>query len=136
MVEDTEKPTDNVVHLRDFRDKEKTDDEFQEATIFQCFIDEMKLSLHEQMDTHCQNWKIRVEKLPKSLDPNFPEDPEEAEEAEELARVLATQALLSLASNYASGLDREYESIFLGVGTAKDLFLSFYEQDMEDQYNE
>lgn len=133
MVEDTEKPTDNVVHLRDFRDKEKTDDEFREAPIFQCFIDEMKLSLHEQMDTHCQNWKIRVEKLPKSLDPNFPEDPDEAEE---LARVLATQALLSLAANYASGLDQEYESIFSGVGTAKNLFLNFYEQDMEDQYNE
>jgi len=85
------------------------------------------------MDTYWQNWKIRAAKLPKNFDPDFPEDPEEAEE---LARVLTTQALLSLASNYASGLDREYESIFLGVGTAKDLFLSFYEQDMEDQYNE
>lgn len=126
MVENTEKPTDNVVHLRDFRDKEKTDDEFREALIFQCFIDEMKLSLHEQMNTHCQ-------KLPKSLDSNFPEDPDEAEE---LARVLAAQALLSLAANYASGIDQEYESIFSGVGTAKDLFLNFYEQDMEDQYNE
>jgi hypothetical protein len=132
-MENTEKPANNVVHLRDFRDQEKTDDEFQEAPIFQCFVDEMKLSLHEQMDTHWQNWKIRAAKLPKNFDPDFPEDPEEAEE---LARVLTTQALLSLASNYASGLDREYESIFLGVGTAKDLFLSFYEQDMEDQYNE
>ena len=133
MVENTEKPANNVVHLRDFRDQEKTDDEFREAPIFQCFVDEMKLSLHEQMDTHWQNWKIRVEKLPKNLDPDFPEDPEEAEE---LARVLTTQALLSLASNYATELDREYESIFSGVGTAKDLFLSFYEQDMRDQYNE
>jgi hypothetical protein len=132
-MENTEKPANNVVHLRDFRDQEKTDDEFQEAPIFQCFVDEMKLSLHEQMDTHWQNWKIRAAKLPKNFDPDFPEDPEEAEE---LARVLTTQALLSLASNYASGLDREYESIFSGVGTAKDLFLSFYEQDMEDQYNE
>lgn len=132
-MENTEKPANNVVHLRDFRDQEKTDDEFQEAPIFQCFVDEMKLSLHEQMDTHWQNWKIRAAKLPKNFDPDFPEDPEEAEE---LARVLTTQALLSLASNYASGLDREYESIFLGVGTAKDLFLSFYEQDMGDQYNE
>lgn len=132
-MENTEKPANNVVHLRDFRDQEKTDDEFQEAPIFQCFVDEMKLSLHEQMDTHWQNWKIRAAKLPKNFDPDFPEDPEEAEE---LARVLTTQALLSLASNYASGLDREYESIFSGVGTAKDLFLSFYEQDMGDQYNE
>ena len=132
-MENTEKPANNVVHLRDFRDQEKTDDEFQEAPIFQCFVDEMKLSLHEQMDTHWQNWKIRAAKLPRNFDPDFPEDPEEAEE---LARVLTTQALLSLASNYASGLDREYESIFSGVGTAKDLFLSFYEQDMEDQYNE
>lgn len=132
-MENTEKPANNVVHLRDFRDQEKTDDEFQEAPIFQCFVDEMKLSLHEQMDTYWQNWKIRAAKLPKNFDPDFPEDPEEAEE---LARVLTTQALLSLASNYASGLDREYESIFLGVGTAKDLFLSFYEQDMGDQYNE
>ncbi len=155
MVENTEKPTDNVVHLRDFRDKEKTDDEFREALIFQCFIDEMKLSLHEQMNTHCQ-------KLPKSLDSNFPEDPDEAEElarvlaaqarlslapppppppappreAEGLAGVLAAHALVSLAANYASWIDQEYESIFSGVGTAKDLFLNFYEQDMEDQYNE
>lgn len=134
MVEDTEKPVNNVVHLRDFRDKEKTDDGFRETSaIFQCFVDEIKLSLHEQIDTHWQNWKIRAAKLPKNLDPNFPEDPDEAEE---LAGVLATQALLSLASNYASGLDREYESVFSDAGTAKDLFLSFYEQDMKDQYNE
>ncbi len=59
-MENTEKPANNVVHLRDFRDQEKTDDEFQEAPIFQCFVDEMKLSLHEQMDTY---WPVSYQHL-------------------------------------------------------------------------
>jgi len=55
--------------------------------------------------------------------------------ADWFAKVVIYQGMLSLAANYASELDQEYDSVFVGVGSAKDLFLSFYEQDMEGEYD-
>lgn len=88
------------------------------------FLYEMKASVHDQlMAMWRRNLLERTE-----LD-------EDMLVAEEVAKVVIYQGMLSLAANYASELDQEYDAVFLGVGSAKDLFLNYYEQDMEGEYD-
>ena len=114
---------DNVIPLRPRRDPffELVDVSLEET--YDDFLHEMKASIHDQlMSMWRRNLLDRTE-----LD-------EDIFIAEEVARVVIYQGVLSLAANYASELDQEYDSVFLGVGSAKDLFLSFYQQDMEGKY--
>jgi len=120
-------PLDNVIRLRDFRDEVKVEPHDPldlSGPYFQNFIDDVKLSLHESVQAY---WARR---LIEALTLDFPEEPDTAEE---IAKVVTTQAVLSLASNYAADLDREFETVFAGAGTAKNLFLECYEKDMGEQ---
>jgi len=115
---------DNVIPLRPRHDpfNEVVNVSLEET--YNDFLHEMKASIHDQlMSMWRRNLLERTE-----LD-------EDIFIAEEVAKVVIYQGMLSLAANYASELDEEYDSVFLGVGSAKDLFLSFYEQDMEGEYD-
>lgn len=115
---------DNVIPLRP---RQEPDCELVKVSlddVYDDFLNEMKASIHDQvMSMWRRNLVDRMD-----LD-------EEIFIAEEIAKVVIYQGVLSLAANYASELDQEYDSVFLGVGSAKDLFLSFYEQDMEGRYD-
>ena len=115
---------DNVIPLRPRQDPffEVVNVSLEET--YDDFLREMKASIHDQlMSMWRRNLLERTE-----LD-------EDMLVAEEVARVVIYQGMLSLAANYASELDQEYDSVFLSVGSAKDLFLNFYQQDMEGEYD-
>lgn len=115
---------DNVIPLRPRQDSffEVVNVSLEET--YNDFLHEMKASIHDQlMSMWRRNLLERTE-----LD-------EDMLVAEEVAKVVIYQGMLSLAANYASELDQEYDSVFLSVGSAKDLFLNFYEQDMEGEYD-
>jgi hypothetical protein len=120
-------PIDNVIRLRDFQDEVKVEPHDHldlSGPFFQCFMDDVKTSLHQSVQAR---W---ARKLVEALTLDFKEDPDTAEE---IARVMTAQAVLSLASNYAADLDRDFETVFAGAGTAKNLFLECYEKDMGEQ---
>ena len=122
-------PIDNVIRLRDFQDEVhrlRINHENLDISepFFQNFIDDVKMSLHESVRAY---W---ARKLVEALTLDFKEDPDTAEE---ITRVVMAAALLSLASNYAADLDRDFEKVFNGACTAKNLFLEHYKRDMGEE---
>ena len=119
---DNEQLPDNVVPLRP---RENPDCELIKVSledVYDDFLTEMKASIHDQV---MSLWKRNLVDR-TDLD-------EDIFIAEEVARVVIYQGMISLAANYASALDQEYDSVFIGVGTAKNLFLKFYNEDMEGE---
>ena len=120
---ETEKPPNNVIP---FKPKKKPEENLPEGItpedVYQDMADEMKFAIHDEI---CGIWERRlVDRI--SMD-------EDVHLAEPLAKFLSYQAIISLAANYASRIDKKPELYFLGVGTAKDLFLAFYNEDMESE---
>ena len=121
---ETEQLPDNVIPLRPRQDPDCELVKVSIDDVYDDFLKEMKASIHDQV---MSMWR-------RNLVDRTELDDEDIFIAEEVARVVIYQGMLSLAANYACELDQKYNSVFLGVGSAKDLFLKFYNEDMEGKY--
>ena len=116
---------DNVIP---FEPKGKPQEPFPQGTtpedVYEDMAAEMKFTIHDEVRSM---WERRmVDRI--SID-------EDVHVAEALARFLCYQAIISLAADYALMIDKKPELYFLPVGSAKDLFLEFYSEEMEEEYD-
>ena len=116
---------DNVIP---FEPREKPQEPFPQGTtpedVYEDMAAEMKFTIHDEVRSMWE--RSMADRI--SID-------EDVHVAEALARFLCYQAIISLAADYALMIDKKPELYFLPVGSAKDLFLEFYSEETEEEYD-